>query len=501
MTLPEVTCTIDGREVALGQGWSANCSARGYDQARFSIPESDVRKLDIDQGSEVKFYAGDDEPFYEGRLASKPSLAEGIAECAATGYKAELEKDSERLMFQIRGAAEFQDGADEPFNFTTKEEIEATIKASSLWFRGDSTVSYASGDVHHLALWLPGAKISGYAMDRVISNTSSTWELRTQRYTGPSGTKTTITDHGLGTLSASISGSVSAGSQEDGLTIGMRANAAYSPTVNHRLRINNLRIYGIATTDTYTVQEVLSYLADMHGWTDEVSTALNLNCLPLDWQASHADLADYAVVLQDGWWRVCGTKLTAGKWSESRNWTTTLAKGARAELTPLEKFGQVQVNYRNTSGALRRVRSAQSSNGLANVYPVSLDDPQAGSTLAAAVAANLLPQVEVDAFFGTIHITEAVDDSGIRDIRQIRAGDTVTISDHDIGTSFTHRIHDVANGADGVVAATNWEASAAGLIARAGLRSQRQMQPHGRLKPDRPNIGGDLIYRNYGVHG
>lgn len=457
---------------------------------RGEITEERANQLpsSIAQGAVVQLFAGTSDPIWEGRLAAPAHVTNGVAHVAASGHKTRLEKEDERLLFQTRDYGLWQTVGSEPFEpFGTQEDVEAEARRAALMFKASKDVAYSSGDSNGVAIWVPGATISRYAFDVVANRTSVNFDVRSRRFTGPAGSRNTVADHALSSTTFSVAQNVS--SAEDALVLLLRANGASTPANNLIVRIKNLRAYGIATSDTYLAYQAMQHAAGLLSFDSAgISTSLDLNCLPLDWQDSWASLFDYLAMLEDGWWRVLddrgsGPYVEANTWANSTTWTCAQAEGARLDLTPSEKFNKVQVNYFGLNGAPRRVRATASpdplaSIGISNVYEETIEDPQANSTLAETVRDALLAVVSTDSYTGTIEVAKARDEAGREAIHEIRAGDKVTVSDWAMGESFTHRIHDVEYRADGVTLGIEGPVNpTAAILEVAGLKQARKRHP------------------------
>lgn len=461
--LPSVHCTIDGHSVEM-RDWRASVELGGYGGFSAELTEKRARQLpsSVTAGATVKLWTQGGTCIYEGLLASDPSFQNGIASINASGHKSIWTKNTKLIFVQSRFPDEFEDGADPPFSFTTNMEIEAEPRGQSLWWRipGNGSVAYSSGDLHSLALWPEGGVVfSRYAFDIVKRRNSSVEEVRVQRFTGPSGGRTAIATHGLGGADATaIDQSFASG--EDALSFEVRYNAASTPATNQVVKLTNLRINGEATTDdTFTGQELLQLLCSKTGFDDSgVSSNLSTNILPLVWSDTHESAADYAVMLHDGWYLVLddrgsGPYVEADTWADSDEWTCSLADGARHQLTPISPMSGVTVSYSNLRGKERElVFDADPDLGSGEYYDVELEDPQPNSTLATSVGNAVNVLVSVKSWAGPVEATKLRDPSGREATYEVLPGRKLTISDFDMGASFTGRIHTVELRPDGVTA-------------------------------------------------
>lgn len=487
MTLPKVTAAIDGHNVKLGQGWSCNSGPGGDDQARFDIPESEARKHSFEQESEVRFYAGSDEPFWQGRLALDPHFDRGTAHLAAEGYLHALAKEDSPLPFQIRDMSVWEgegQGEIDIGDLTQDEDVEAEGRLNTLFFRVLKGESYAGGNSNFMAAYIPSHEpLTGFKADIVKNRNNTDLDIRLKHAVAPtSASSTLIADYDLvsggdTTIDESFAGG-------NVMLVGLRVNTATGTLANsYAPRLKNVRIQGIASGDTYYVYQVLQYLAGEMGWDDDgVSTSLNLNILPLYWQGTWDECAQYVADLQDGWFRVSGESISGDLWSNSDEFTATYAKGAIPSLTPQTKYGFASCDYKGLNGSVRRVLSAQHSNGLTNVWNFGeLTDFQHNGDLAQDVADYAIAHYGEKRYAGSFEVAEALI-NGRNAPFELKYGNLFTISDHDMGESYTHRVQNVNYSSTGVSVDVGDEPSPTWLIARHALKQARKRDRKRRRK-------------------
>lgn len=488
--IPNVYWTVDGRPVDVSD-WRANSVINGgFDQMEGSITAATARRLpfSVAQGATVTAYLDSGNVMWEGRLSSDPHIQEGVARFGALGHKERLEKEHGRLLYQTRDYSLWQDAGDEPHSIAFMEDnIDAEARRSALFFRIYRDETYASGDVRYVALWVPGAEITRYAGNIVRSSDTAFWDIRIQRFTGPSGARTVVADHGLNTGDPTSLDETIA-TPEDALLIGLRnlSGVSTTPGQNQTYRFNNLRVNGIASGDTFTIVDVFNDVADRVDLdVGGVAAGLTTNVLPLDWtEGAWSELLDYVAMLGLAWWRVLedrgsGPYLEAATWDDSRAWTTMQSHhGARLSLAPLEVFNRVVVHYQSVSGIARQVTvdadpDPLAGTGLTNTYEEELADPQANATLATAVADALIGQVAERRFAGSIDLVQARDEAGRDSPLEVLAGDVVTVADWDMGESRAMRIHEVEYRPDGISVGIESEVSVTAMIAGAALDPRR----------------------------
>lgn len=473
--LPEVSWTIDGHSVEVDD-WSATCASGGFGsmqgviQNKFSLAT---------QGSVITGYTPQ-RVMWEGRLTSPPHVKDGKADIFAAGHKTRVEKENERLLFQSRDTSLWSNAADPPHNFdltsnSISDDVDADVRGSTLFYK-NATVPYASGDQQILAFWAPGADIKRVAFSIGHARSNTNFDIRMQKFMGPTGGRTTVGDFSLAAAAADTVNQAVTGSF-DAVTLSMRSNTGpHTPSNAMGIRLQNLRVNGKADGDEASTAFVMRTIADEIGF-DRHVTGLGLNVLPLDWVDDWASLADYVTMLANGWWRVCedrgdGPILEAGEWSQSKEWFVSQSQGARLDLVPLELYNRAIVNYEGVDSSPRRVRVVADPNpllssGINNVYEEGLDDRQPDDQLATSVAEFLIARYSVPRWAGSIEICGP-------EAYEYKAGDKLTVTDWDMAESFTHKIVDVTYERDLVTVSVEEDISAARIIANSQNRESRR---------------------------
>lgn len=458
MSLPNVSWTSDGHSVGITD-WQFNSVANGgYDRMSGTAREADWNRLPSSsqrQGAVVTAYTQAGRAIYEGVLPRNPQIKGGLVFIEAEGHKREVEKRTERLLFQSRDYQAWSDWIDAPFDQSGQEEsLEAIIKASALVYKLLKDTAYSAGDFHGLAFWAPGSpdefgNIRRYAFDLVKTGNAGNFDLRTRRFTGPQGTATTIEDINLGAAGpSSVDTGIPSANAEDALVIIARANANATPGINNFFRLKNLRVNGLRpanriSDDNYQSWVCVKAITDRVGYDQGgISTSPSRNVLPLDWTEDWASALDYLTLLDDSFWRVLddrgnGPLIEYDKWANSKEWFVS-SHGADVDLKPLELYDGAIVKYENHRGR-RREKKVIATNppGTGLFFEEELEDPQNNDTLATNVATDLAEYLSQPRYAGSVQVVSAKDSTGRDTPREVRAGDVLTISDFGPAESLT----------------------------------------------------------------
>lgn len=267
------------------------------------------------------------------------------------------------------------------------------------------------------------------------------------------------------------------GSNEPSATFSISGKLGYATL---RATLASVRVNAITLLDTYSIRDAMAYVGDELGWnTSKISAGFSLNCLPLDWMDNWTEFFIYlATGLIDGWfgvWRRGGEhELRAGLWSESETIHLYRGFGAFPELSPLDTYDDVLVEWENGQGLTKHYPRV--ADPALRYYDVRLADVQSDDTLAQEVRNALLPDVTEERLHGRIRVTHAFREVGgpIIPACEIRPGMKAEIHDYRTLDSVTLRITDVSYDADGAWVACDDSTSEERFQNRARLVAQRR---------------------------
>lgn len=489
MALPSLSYTIDDEPVELIGFSGTSVAFGGFAQARGTIKEARARQIPstVGQGSKLEVFAGGSS-VWEGRLSAPPAIRGGLASFAAQGESVRAAKRATRLMYQTRNYGVLTDIQNPPHNVTSTSpnKLHMQINDGGILIGQEPGETINVGEYVACALWTPGQPINRVAYEWLSTFADASWKIEVLSSEGPSaGGLTSRSSTGMGATSQTVDTSWSPPANHDMVQIQQvwRGGSPAGMGAHYTL-IKNLRINGQSSADFFAddvgyASEVLTDVGRRLGYDISGVTTSGFNVLPLDWTSgSWAELLSYVASLEDRYWGVYeDSKLLYPAWGD-REWTVYQADGATVDLTPLELYNQVTVKYVDVGGAPREVTVTASpdplaASGIVNVWEESIADVQPGSTLATAVANNLLSRVSSQRYAGRIDCIKAIDSTGRDAPYEIRAGDTVRVADWDMNTAVTLRVFEVEYTPNGVSLGIESGVSIASLLGRAGLAGAR----------------------------
>lgn len=489
--LERVYWTVDGKPVDLREDWSFNVVANGgYDQFRGAIPERQARRITgLGQGALVRGYVDGGNRVYYGRLAAPRRITDGYASLAASGPMVEAEKYADRLLFMTRDQRGLRQIDADPHQYAVSELFE--MPRPGVWKL--PAVAFANNDRQGWAYWAQGATITRAAWTFKQSAAQATFDFVLRRATGPAGTRTTDQTWALTPTLEGTAVDEAIASAEDMVTFEIVATGAVTPGAVRKLWLQNLRLYGIATSDTYYGYQVLTYLASLFGWDDAGVATSTLNVLPLDHQGQAADLADYVASLEDRRWLALDDR-GAGVFLEYddfdvREWVGYTDGDVDVQgLAEQEKFNEVIVRWQTPDGSWQEVSATASvpeldDEGITNTHTEELRDPTNSSTQAATIAQTIVDRLSSERHAGPVEVRHAYL-NGRHAPRELKP-DTFRFPDFAPAESRTLRILEVQQRLDSVRIGIEAPASAGAHIARGGQR-KRPGYPVPRVKKGRP---------------
>jgi hypothetical protein len=477
--------TIDGLHVPM-HDWQANAiKDGGFQNFTGYIPEDTLRRhpTQIAQGAVLTGFSDSESVVWEGPVDADPEPDRGLVKITATGHMGRARAAVGRRLYLVRDYSLIQDGGDEPMLFTpVNDNIEAEVRESQLFFRAFVDETYTINQAHPLAMWAPGALITSYAYDIIKSGNTNDFELRMQSFTGPSGSRTNLEDIAL-TAGGPGSRDVAISVPEDGLVWNLRNVTGSAPTANRKVRLQNMRIRGLATTDNFRSDQVIADVGSALGYDISGVKTSVLDVMPLDWtQGSWLDLMLYISGLEDRRVLVREDR-GSGPFLDYDGWDTTWkirrARDGSPELEALPVYNRVIVHYSDPAGTPLQVTVDVSVpelalRGITNVWEESLSDPQLDSTLAQTVANYLAERYSTKRYAGKVDIIGATSDSG-RPVPpfEVLPGGVVNASDFGPDDAKILRIHEVQYRPTGATLGLESPVSIDGLVALYGLQLAR----------------------------
>lgn len=355
-----VHATIDGRAVLLDE-WTADATINhGYRTLTGRVP---LEVTWAEQEAPITLWTSDDEELWSGTLAQDPRAAQGVRHIRAEGPAAAISASQTRLLYRRDGFEGWVNSEDDPHEYANSEKFDIELApGAAKWRFGDATTNFVAGSGAGILVWTEGADITRYEFKVVTTLNAPSFDIRTNRATGPSGTLTQVADHSLDITDAQTY-IRNIGAFADLLDVRIRANTSTTPGLRRRVRLYNMKLYGRTTDDGFSASEVVADVGADAGFNTALVEANPLQVLPLDWTDDHAALLSYMAELTDWRWLVRGPaslggppSLEFGPWNET--WTAFLSHDATGELEPLKRFNRVWWPYRTTSGELRYAKAS-----------------------------------------------------------------------------------------------------------------------------------------------
>lgn len=463
--LPEVHWTLEGKPVDM-DGWAPGCGPGGFDQMRGTLPQSQLRRIPYaGQGATVRAEDAEGNVVWEGRLSAAPYLKDGLARLAAQGEQYAAAKKTDRLFIQSRDMDIWTPTDSEPHLGASGNPIYDHYRhidvggTGRLVFTVDKDQALSAGFANGHIFYAEGVDLTRVAffMNYDASDETSNLLIRLQRADGPDGAETNVNTWATTNGNNGVEKDHTTGATNDLFVLELKVDTGFTPSSKGVYRLSKVRVNSdICTTDTFYAWQIADYAGTQLGWdTSGVVATSSLNALPFDWQEDWSGALDYLDDIEDTFWRVVENRNNLGPLMErdvwgATNWKVYLAEGADPDLTPLELFDEVIVHFTSPRGIERRAVATSTTVSVGNTLEFELNDRQADSTFASAVAAKLLARYSTQRYAGTIEVVAAHDPTGIDAPYGIRYGDTVTVADWDAGKAQVLRAMDVEYRPDGV---------------------------------------------------
>lgn len=456
--LPKVHWTLSGAPIDLAE-WSPNSTAGGYEQCRGTLPERQLLRLPWSgQGDTLRGEDAEGNVVWEGRLSSPPYRKYGMGFLAAQGEKYRAVKRTSRLFVQSRDMSIWQATDSEPHLNGTGGAVYDHYRhidvggKNRLAFKVDKDQALASGSANGYVFYAEGIDLKRVAfwMNYDASDETSNLVIRLQRADGPTGAESNVNTWATTSGNNGDEKDETMGSVNDLVILELKVDSDFTPSNAGAYRLSLVRVNSdICLTDTFNAYEIAAYMGAQLGWDTSGVIASTFNSLPFDWEGDWASGLDYLADSEDKFWRVTDDRNGLGPLQEydefgATNWTVYTTDGADPGLTPLEVFDEVIVHYTSPTGVSRRAVAASTTLDVGNTFEYELNDRQADSTYATAVAERLLARYSTVRLAGPIEIAAAYNDAGVNAPYGIQYGDTVTIADFDAGQSKRLRVMEAA---------------------------------------------------------
>lgn len=494
--LPHVEWVCEGEPILIDpDSWQYRIGVEGFDTFTGRAPDPRKVPSQLDDGAEITGFLSGGEVVWQGTCDAKPQIDEnGLAVIGATGPAKHIAERNDRMFYKTIGAggAGFTDGRDPPYDYATRERIGLTIKPASLIFRIERDVAYAVNDRHVAILWMQGGTI-GRVKGTIERETNATnAELLVGKVTGPSGAIGSELQRDLATGALTFDVAISSPTR-DGIVIGVQYNAAQTPTTTHIIRVRDLEIWGLRTTDQVLAHEVMQDIGTLAGFDVSGVQESTLDVLPLDWDAPLPELLQYMALLLD--WTVLAVErsaydrppqLVAGPW-ETR-WEASYGYGLTGKLKDDPLYSHVLVEWENESGEREELLLAADPNPLPDtgtrVYPFALEERhRSGSNLPLSAGSSVLNQVSVLRYSGRLSSFSLHDIATGRNVPFLaRPGTKVRVPDWDVNAAREHRIMEVEGTHNGVALGIETPLKVDRLVALRTLRHE-QGWPRARKRP------------------
>jgi hypothetical protein len=282
----------------------------------------------------------------------------------------------------------------------------------------------------------------------------------------------------------------------DTLSLVVESQTTNTPAAKEKFWISDLHVNGIGIDDETTTSDIMVDLANRSDYDPDAIADSSLAALPLDWDSSWDQLADYLAGLDDWVWVVeedsalkrggrmqyfGGMRYNSWGRDGEGEWKGQIHKGIVEDLTLLPLYNRVSVVYESPPGVTQTFTTDVSDvadlddplarKGYVSEYPTPfrIAVPQFNNDLAASIGATLLRRLTKQRVQGTVKVTRLYNGQPF----DIRAGDTLNITD------FTpkippQRITEVTYNPDGTVDCSLERSFDLGIVMRKLQRGARR---------------------------
>jgi hypothetical protein len=420
------------------EGWHASFGRGGCDRAGGTVTADVARR--VFQGMTLKAWI-EGVCKWAGPISNNPLVYRGKAELQASGWRQKIERSTGRLPYQSRDVGLFQPRTGPPWNITeTGVDFGPSSSNNQLQWLMDQTLTFLNTEHSTFIAAFPGAPggISRIAFDWRSHSSFSSVVLKLFGATFPADTTTQIGSNiALTASSGSVDQSSSAG--HDAVGIQLVATAGATLTTGYWLTLYNIRVNGIATSDTFTTSQIVTDILGKVGFDTSGVQSSGVNALPYDSTGNWWDALLYQAFLDD-WAAPNIVPSDDGRerlglyhpWGDRVH--DISLENAEFDLNALELSNAVCVQYPHVGGFPAEVKVLPSDIGESdplagmdadNCLTISLQDPQPDDTLATSVGQSLLRRVLQPRYEGSGEIPE-LSDATIWDLRH---GDHLNVAD------------------------------------------------------------------------
>lgn len=376
--------TVDGVPIPV-VNWQADVDADWGDRTLTgAIPKN---YLGAEELAPIVCWRRSDDAMWSGTIVSAPRLEGDYWQIRAEGPAADMERNRERGFYRIDGFNIWSDKEEDPYQGTNNDKYDLTARPGLLRWKQDPSDAFSTNDQAGFTAWVEGGLITKYSFKVVTGGSYGAFDLETQRYTGPTGTKTAINTHGLNPVSSPITGTMA--DPEDAIVLRMIANTNAGAGTRRVVTALEGKLYGRTTDDDFSISQVARDVANLNGLSSLLVQGNGQRALPLDWTEDHPSLMTYLAEQADWYWMARRDGLTFAPWEET--WEAFSTGDGTPSLQPEPRYNRFRVPYRTLSGALREAEAEPALDPFPGrervLWAEELEDPQPDSTVADAYAA------------------------------------------------------------------------------------------------------------------
>ena len=422
---------IDGRPVEL-EDWQCDAAVDwGYRTMTGKVPSWVTWAV---QEAPIQIWLEDGTELWAGKLALDPSMDRGKLSIRAEGFATDIAASTTRMFYRIDGLGTWSDKEEDPYLGTNNDKYQLDIRPGMMRWKQDPSDAFVTNDQAGFTTWVEGGEITKYSFVVTAGGSYAAFDLQTQRFMGPNGTKTTISTHGLNPVASPITGTMA--SPEDALVVRMIANTNAGAGTRRVVRITEAKIYGRTNDDAFSASEVVTDVGGDAGFNVDGVQTNPLSILPLDWADDHTALLTYMAESCDWHWEALGPspggpKLAFGPYEGT---FTGNADGLEVTVENQKRYNAVEVPFRTISGLERSVTATADPDpfpGRTVTFTADeLEDAQPDAVLASAIASAQVAYLSSARVGGRVKVGKVTDEhGGVRDGFAIRPGNLLVISD------------------------------------------------------------------------
>ena len=434
-----VSWFIDGRPVRFSD-WSADCVAYGGFRDFSGTAQGDIAFAE--QEAPIAGFRRDGSPFWYGTIVVDPEVTEAGAQISAEGlYKGAFATTVGRRLFMTNVESLWKNQEVKPYLYNNVGKCyDSKIEEGQLVWSAAKGADAGVGDTTGWVYWAEGAVLTNVSAVTSINNGSQPARNEYQISTGfgPSA-PVVVEQNGLGVSVGSFDVPL-VNTSGDLVTIEVRRNNNASPADKISGRVGQIVLRGLATSDSFTLDQVFSVILQIDAKPPTVGSS-GLNMMPLDWSGTDFELSVYLSKVGDWWFQILdrdalGTNCVAGPWEDAIQ--VARHANARTTLTPLRRYNRVRVPWTTTDDTARFSVADADPNpfpdrvvefmaeGLEDRFPGDSETPQ-------TIADNLMKRYGAIRRSGSIDIAQANLNGKILSPYEVRPGLLADIVDHTPG--------------------------------------------------------------------